>query len=101
MWFRIGWLVEEDSYGITQTWSYPYESNEKTDEAIEEYQVVIEKYSSVSPEISNVYFSIGRLFEKKSDKEAALEVYNKMLDNFPDSNWTNLARSRIIYLESR
>ncbi len=78
-----------------------FEESDRIEEAIEEYQIVVNKYSSVSPEISHVYFSIGRLFEQKSDKTAALEAYNNLLDNFPDSNWTNLARSRIIYLESR
>ena len=78
-----------------------FEESGKIDEAIGEYNIVVNNYSSVSPEISNVYFSIGRLFEQKSDKTAALEAYNNLLDNFPDSNWTNLARSRIIYLESK
>ncbi len=78
-----------------------FEESGKIDEAIEEYNIVVNNYSSVSSEISNVYFSIGRLFEQKSDKSAALEAYNNLLDNFPDSNWTNLARSRIIYLESK
>ncbi|MCK5200597.1 MAG: tetratricopeptide repeat protein [Spirochaetales bacterium] len=77
-----------------------FENSGKIDKAIEEYNTVVNNYSSVSPEIPNVYFSIGRLFEHKSDKTAALEAYNNLLDNFPDSNWTNLARSRIIYLES-
>jgi tetratricopeptide (TPR) repeat protein len=78
-----------------------FEESGKIDEAIEEYNIVVNNYFSVSPEISNVYFSIGRLFEQKSDKSAALVAYNNLLDNFPDSNWTNLARSRIIYLESK
>ncbi len=78
-----------------------FEESGKIDEAIEEYYIVVNNYSSVSPEISNVYFSIGRLFEQKSDKTAALKAYNDLLDNFPNSNWTNLARSRIIYLESK
>ena len=78
-----------------------FEESKRIDEAIEEYQLVVDKYSSVSPEISNVYFSIGRLFEQKSDNEAALAAYNNLLDNFPDINWTNLSRSRIIYLESK
>lgn len=78
-----------------------FEESGKIDEAIEEYNIVVSNYSSVSPEISNVYFSIGRLYEQKSDKKAALKAYNDLLDNFPNSNWTNLARSRIIYLESK
>lgn len=78
-----------------------FEKSGKIDEAIKEYQTVTNKYSTVSPEISNVYFSMGRLYEKKDNKTAALEAYNNLLDKFTDSNWTKLARSRIIYLESK
>ena len=78
-----------------------YEESNRIDDAIETYKLVIEEYSTVSPEIPNIYFSIGRLYEQKNDIKAALDEYNKLVDTFPDSNWTNLARSRIIYLESR
>lgn len=78
-----------------------YEQSNRIDNAIEIYQIVIQEYSTVSPEIPNIYFSIGRLYEQKNDNKTALEEYNKLVDTFPDSNWTNLARSRIIYLESR
>ncbi len=78
-----------------------YEESDRIDEAISRYQRVIENYSDISPEISNIYFSIGRLYELKTDTDAAIDTYNTLLDKFPNSNWTNLARSRIIYLESR
>jgi len=77
------------------------EDQKKTDDAIEVYKMVIDKYSKTSPETANIYFSIGRLFEENGDFKAAKEEYNTLLDNFPDSNWTNLARSRIIFLESK
>ncbi|MCD6397831.1 MAG: tetratricopeptide repeat protein [Spirochaetaceae bacterium] len=77
------------------------EDQNKTDDAIEVYKMVIDKYSKTSPETANIYFSIGRLFEENGDFKAAKEEYNTLLDNFPDSNWTNLARSRIIFLESK
>jgi len=78
-----------------------YEEFAKIDDAIETYRLVINGYAKISPEIPNIYFSIGRLCEQKNDTEAALEEYNTLVYTFPDSNWTNLARSRIIYLESR
>jgi len=77
------------------------EESNKTDQAIETYQLLIEKYSSVSPDIPNSYFSLGRLYEQNKDNKAALIEYNNLVDIFPDSNWTNLARSRIIYIESK
>ena len=78
-----------------------YEESSKLDDAIETYKLVLEKYMAVSPEIPNIYFSLGRLYEETKDKISALAEYNNLVDAFPDSNWTNLARSRIIYLESR
>jgi len=78
-----------------------YEDSNKIDDAIETYILLISKYSNISPEIPNIYFSLGRLYEQKDDNKAALVEYNNLVDIFPDSNWTNLARSRIIYLESR
>ena len=78
-----------------------YEESNRIDDAIQTYQLVIENYASVSPEIPNIYFSIGRLYEQKEDSKAALVEYNNLVDTFPDSNGTNLARSRIIYLETR
>jgi len=77
------------------------EESKKIDEAIDTYQLLIEKYSSVSPDIPNSYFSLGRLYEQNKDYDAALAEYNNLVDSFPDSNWTNLARSRIIYIESK
>jgi len=78
-----------------------YEELKEIKNAIEIYQLVIEKYLGTSPEIPNIYFSIGRLYEQNQDTNAALVEYNNLVDTFPDSNWTNLARSRIIYLESK
>jgi len=72
-----------------------------TDGAIEVYMELIDKYANTSPETANTYFSIGRLYEGKGDLTAAKKEYNTLIDNYPDSNWTNLARSRIIFLESR
>ncbi len=72
-----------------------------TDGAIEVYMKLIDKYANTSPETANIYFSIGRLYEGKGDLTAAKKEYNTLIDNYPDSNWTNLARSRIIFLESR
>jgi tetratricopeptide (TPR) repeat protein len=78
-----------------------YEDSDSINEAIETYQLLITDYASDSPDTPNIYFSLGRLYEQKQDTKAALEEYNKLIDNYPDSNWTNLGRSRIIYLESK
>jgi len=78
-----------------------YEDSNRLDQAIETYHLVIQDYSKVSPEIPNIYFSLGRLYEHQGNIDSALTEYNNLVDSFPDSNWTNLARSRIIYIESK
>jgi len=80
--------------------SSAYEENKDIDKAIERYQQVLDNYSQVSPDIPNVLFSIGRLYEVKKDIKAARKSYNNLIDRFPESNWTKLARSRIIFLDT-
>ncbi len=80
--------------------SAAYEENKDIDKAIERYQQVVDNYSKVSPDIPNALFSIGRLYEEKKDIKAARKSYNSLIDRFPGSNWTKLARSRIIYLDT-
>ncbi len=77
-----------------------YEENNNFDKAIESYQRVVDSYKDMSPDIPHALFSIGRLYEAKKDNKTALKTYNSLIDRFPASNWTNLARSRIIYLET-
>lgn len=68
--------------------------------AIAAYQRVRENYVDTFPEVPHALFSIGRLYEKVENKDAALQAYNEVIDDFSSSNWTNLARDRIIYLET-
>lgn len=44
-------------------------------------------------------FSIGRIEEQRSKKEAAIAAYEKMAEKYPDDEWTLLAKSRIIALQ--
>ncbi len=78
-------------------------SQEKSGEfesSIATYQRVREKYSDSFPEVAYALFSIGRLYEQIENRDAALQAYNEVVDDFSSSNWTNLARDRIIYLET-
>jgi tetratricopeptide (TPR) repeat protein len=53
------------------------------------------------PEAPHAQFSIGRLYEKLNNFPAAIEAYRTVLINWPDVPvWQNLARSRIIMIES-
>ncbi|MDR2659310.1 MAG: tetratricopeptide repeat protein [Spirochaetaceae bacterium] len=52
------------------------------------------------PAAAHAQFSIGRLQETQGDNVAAIAAYRALIENWPsDTDWTNLARSRIIALE--
>jgi tetratricopeptide (TPR) repeat protein len=46
-------------------------------------------------------FSLGRLYEKQQDTEAAVSAYRNLTENWPSSPWANLANSRIIELTTK
>lgn len=48
---------------------------------------------------SRAYFNIGRIEEQRSHAEAAITAYQKLAEQFPDDEWTKLAKSRIIALQ--
>lgn len=76
-----------------------YEEMGDTDKAIETYKLFLETYKDRNPDSPRVFFTLGRLYEEKGDKENALKYYNDLSENYPDSDWTKLGKSRIIYLE--
>jgi tetratricopeptide (TPR) repeat protein len=52
------------------------------------------------PDAAHAQFSIGRLQESKDDKALALQAYRLLIEKWPnETNWTNLAHSRIVELE--
>jgi tetratricopeptide (TPR) repeat protein len=58
--------------------------------------------SSIFPAAARAQFAIGRLREAQEDREAALEAYRGVVAGWPsDTVWTNLAWSRIIFLEGQ
>ena len=77
-----------------------HEETEEYENAIAAYQRLRENYSDTFPEVPHALFSIGRLYEEIDNKDAAMQAYNEVIDDFSSSNWTNLARDRIIYLET-
>jgi tetratricopeptide (TPR) repeat protein len=53
------------------------------------------------PTAARAQFSVGRLLEKNGDTEAAIAAYRAVIEKWPsDTDWTNLARSRILTLEA-
>ena len=51
------------------------------------------------PQKARCRFNIARIQEKSSGADAAIDSYRAMVDLYPSSQWTDLARSRIIAIE--
>jgi tetratricopeptide (TPR) repeat protein len=69
------------------------------DQAIGRYQYLIDNFSDVSPDVSHAYFSIARLYEMTDRTELAVTVYQQLEAEFPESEWTKLARTRLIQIQ--
>ncbi|MDR1178591.1 MAG: tetratricopeptide repeat protein [Spirochaetaceae bacterium] len=66
--------------------------------AIELLNRISAEYADTFPGIARSSFSLGRLYEKQRDTEAAVSAYRTVAENWPTSSWANLANSRIIAL---
>ena len=76
-----------------------YEELGDAKKALSSYQRIEERYRD-SYLVPRVLFSIGRLLETDGDYAGALKAYNRMEDDHPDSNWTKMARNRIVALKT-
>jgi tetratricopeptide (TPR) repeat protein len=77
------------------------EEQGKTAEAIGYYgsSLTVPAVFSAAP---RAQFSVGRLHETLNEDEKAIEAYRAVISGWPyDQIWTNLARSRIITLETK
>ena len=75
-----------------------YEEAGKTDDAAANYKLAADNKDFVVR--THALFSYARVMESKGDYEAASAVYNELIDNYADSSWANLAKSRIIALKN-
>jgi tetratricopeptide (TPR) repeat protein len=73
------------------------EEQGKLDKSIE-YHIMCIGYQGFNPVAARSQFSIGRIWEIQNNRDAALEAYRKVIENWPENTWANLARSRIISL---
>jgi hypothetical protein len=48
--------------------------------------------------VPHAMFAMGRLYESSEDFQSAFQVYDRLEDEFPLSNWTKMGRNRIIAL---
>lgn len=65
------------------------------------YLRLVERHGTEAPETPRALFSLGRLAEGRSDYATAREHYDRLVQDFAGAAWTNLARNRIIYIESQ
>ena len=76
-----------------------YEQAGNNSAAAKAYEQIAKNYGSSTPEKPLAIFSLGRLAEARKDYKAAKTQYDLLVNDFPSSSWTNLARDRIIYLQ--
>lgn len=50
--------------------------------------------------VTHALFSVGRVKEATNEYTGAAAAYNKMVDKYPNDEWTKLARSRLISLKA-
>jgi len=68
------------------------------DKSFEYFETLVNEYYETAPEAPEALFQLGRLQEKMGDSEKAIEYYEQLILDFSDTEWTNLAKSRIISL---
>ncbi len=78
-----------------------WEEGGKPEKAIEALARVVSAYRQTLPETPRALFALGRLSEKLEANDKAAGYYNELIDGYPGSSWTKLARDRIIYLQVR
>lgn len=69
------------------------------DGALQALKEVDTRYSKTFPETPHILFSMGRLYEAKGSYSEAANAYNRLVDEYPQSSWTKLARNRLIYFK--
>ena len=61
---------------------------------------LVAEYEMSSPIIPETLFNIGRLNESLNNNTSAIESYEELASSYSSSNWTNLAKTRIISLKA-
>jgi len=69
------------------------------DGALGALKEVDSKYGKTFPETPHILFSMGRIYEAKGAYSEAANSYNRLIDEYPQSSWTKLARNRLIYFK--
>jgi tetratricopeptide (TPR) repeat protein len=70
-----------------------------TDKAIYCLEKILELYKNDSPVGPEACFNLGRIHDGKGNREKAIEYFELLLTDFPESDWTGVAQTRIIELK--
>jgi len=65
------------------------------------YERFLKEYPNAVSGIPHAHFALGRLSEDAKDYVAAIASYEKIVATYPDSDWTKLAKDRILFINSR
>lgn len=76
-----------------------YEKIDAVDSAIEELEGIYESYKDTYQDATRALFNVGRLYESKGSVNEAISAYEQLITDSPDSEWSNLANTRIISIE--
>jgi TolA-binding protein len=76
------------------------ENNGDPEAALEVLEKLTADYKTSSPIVAEALFNMGRINETLNNSEAALKSYNELASTYSSSNWTNLAKTRIISLKA-
>ena len=86
-------LREETGVGVMDARKALEESKGDIKKATELQSTLISSNDSHLREMGLV--SLGRLYEKSNDKTKALEIYNKIISDFPESSNLSLIKEKI------
>ncbi len=65
-----------------------------------DYYTQAAEFSGMFGGVVRAYFAIGRLYESENNATAALEIYEKIVMDYPNDELAKLAQSRIIVLSN-
>lgn len=74
------------------------EELDQSKEAIEFFQKAIAEPDF--PLTAHAYLNIGRIYESMNDYSSAITNYQLLCDNYSDDSWADLAKSRLIILNT-
>lgn len=77
------------------------ESAERYEAALAVHRRIVTDFADTSADAPRAMFAIGRLSERLNRLAEAAQAYRQLIENYPASSWTSLARTRIITLTAQ